>query len=563
MRDGTLATSRGVAAPFGTGSFDVSGSVVTFAPGNAGVGITSNVAHGAESSKFSFGPGASLRVRRGANPSLTVNVGNAAAAPNSALERQARGTLVVQAGSGVASLGTGTGEKIVVNGGVGLVNTLIPGAVGTTSLTTTIDPLTYSAATQRRRLPHLRRRQRRRQGDLRLGRHRDFDEPQVVEQLTDLTLGGNAAAAALKVGNGAAATPGNTINTDGNTITIGDGVAPGMVVLNTNSNITGGTLAFGGSRAVIYSQNGATLNAVSNTVSSVITGSNGFSKIGPGVLVLNAAATYTGATDISNGTLTLGVNDAIPVGTDLTLQNATLNLNGRTISVNSIKTSSFSTAAGTLGNSGSVINFGSAGMLKITGSGNDEIRGSVVVDTGAFSSTIWKAGAGTLTLGVDQHVTSFSAGIGSPVMSYNKLWATDGGVISLVSSNSIPNNPTGGVAFDTYKLDNGTLRIGSVSYTALGAGGGSTVTVGGNRGLSVGAGGGTIDVPNIQEVAPLSGRQRRDRSRRRATSSPAPATSRRSARACSASASATTSRAAGSSRKASSSSRATAHSAGR
>ena len=96
----------------------------------------------------------------------------------------------------------------------------------------------------------------------------------VVDQTGNQTLAANAAAYALKVESG------KTVTLGANTLTIGDGTNPAGLSLAAATPISGGTLAFGGSEAVMW------LGAAS-TVNSILTGSGGLTVAGSGSLTLN------------------------------------------------------------------------------------------------------------------------------------------------------------------------------------------------------------------------------------------------------------------------------------
>ena len=112
-----------------------------------------------------------------------------------------------------------------------------------------------------------------------------------------------------------AAPVGNTsafaLNTEGkaitlgaaNSLTLGNGVNPGGLILASGSAINGGTLAFGGSEGIIW------LSGSNLTISSKITGTNGLTFAGSGAVALSTAATVSGPVTIDSGTVTLsGVN---------------------------------------------------------------------------------------------------------------------------------------------------------------------------------------------------------------------------------------------------------------
>ena len=85
----------------------------------------------------------------------------------------------------------------------------------------------------------------------------------------------------------------------GNTLTVGDGTDPAGLILEGTTSITGGTLAFGASEAVIGVK-------ATNTISSAITGTGGLTLAGSGTLVLaGAGGGLSGPITINSGTLQL------------------------------------------------------------------------------------------------------------------------------------------------------------------------------------------------------------------------------------------------------------------
>jgi autotransporter-associated beta strand protein len=116
----------------------------------------------------------------------------------------------------------------------------------------------------------------------------------VINQSVTAVLGADAQAYALKLNNG------KTITATGHTITLGDGTDPaGLIMDGGNAAITGGTLAFGGSQAIIYAKG-------SSTISAAITGTNGLTLAGSGTLTLSTASPgLSGAVTIDSGTLSL------------------------------------------------------------------------------------------------------------------------------------------------------------------------------------------------------------------------------------------------------------------
>jgi autotransporter-associated beta strand protein len=121
----------------------------------------------------------------------------------------------------------------------------------------------------------------------------------IVDQTAATTLTSDVQAYALKVNDTTTAT---VITATGHTITLGDGTDPaGLIMDGGGAAITGGTLAFGGSEAIIWAKG-------TSTISAAITGTNGLVIAGTGTINLGAAAiSLSGALTIDSGTLNLTV----------------------------------------------------------------------------------------------------------------------------------------------------------------------------------------------------------------------------------------------------------------
>jgi autotransporter-associated beta strand protein len=120
-------------------------------------------------------------------------------------------------------------------------------------------------------------------------------------------------------------------------------------------------------------------------------------KDGAGTLLLNAASTFSGGTEVRGGTLALGVANALNPLTGVTVDSgATLSLGGHALTLAS------------LGGSGTVAGDGRLGSQLILGATGASFGfgGSLVDGTGRL--TLVKQGAGTLTL---TGANSFSGGI--------------------------------------------------------------------------------------------------------------------------------------------------------
>ncbi len=279
------------------------------------------------------------------------------------------------------------------------------------------------------------------------------------------------------------------------------------------TTVTGGTLQLGNSgttgslsaSSAISVGSGATLafNRSDNIAqgtdfsSSAINGAGTLVKLGGGTLTLNAANGYTGTTDISNGAvrvsnatglgttaggttvrsgaaleliggISVGAEALTLNGTGLSSSGSLRNISGDNSYGGSITLSSASsivsdsgllTLGGTIGNGGAALDFGGAGNITssaaISGAGN-----------------LNKSGAGTITL--------------SGVNNYTGKTTISGGAISVNADTRLGTAPGGFVA-DQLTLSGGGKLITTTGYT-----------FGATRGITLGAGGGGVEVTASQ-----------------------------------------------------------------
>jgi fibronectin-binding autotransporter adhesin len=207
----------------------------------------------------------------------------------------------------------------------------------------------------------------------------------TVEQTGNASLAANAQAYALKVDSGA------TITATGFTLTLGDGTDPAGLILS-NGIISGGTLAFGGSEALIYAKGSSV------AISSTITGSNGLTLSGSGTLTLSAASTLTGLISIDSGTLSLTAANVF--ANDVSGVNL---LNVKSSPSNAVLNFTANQTFTTLNSSGnnSAITFSNGAQLTIGDTTNnlDSTLSSAITESGsAVSGALTKAGSGLLDL---------------------------------------------------------------------------------------------------------------------------------------------------------------------
>lgn len=289
----------------------------------------------------------------------------------------------------------------------------------------------------------------------------------------------------------------------------------------TGSN--GAALNFG---AVTLTGN-ATFNPTSADVSlGAVSGSFGFTKTGGGVLVLNGASNYTGATTINAGTMRLGVAGGVPVTSLVTVASgAFFDLNNLSATIGSLSGAgnvtlgtgtlttganhSSTTFSGMVSGTGGLTKTGSgiftlsganaytgataitAGTLRLSVAGGIPATSTVSVESGAtfdlnnFNAAIGSLsgtgsvtlGSGTLTTGGDHTSTSFSGLISGT----GGLTKTGSGVFTLSGSHTFT-----GIT----SVTSGVLAV--QNFSALGGVSGGTVVTSGAElrllgGISVGA----------------------------------------------------------------------------
>ncbi|RBP42406.1 autotransporter-associated beta strand protein [Roseimicrobium gellanilyticum] len=143
--------------------------------------------------------------------------------------------------------------------------------------------------------------------------------------------------------------------------------------------------------------------SITANIGVAITGTGGINKTSTGTLVLSAVSNYTGATTVREGTLKIGVNNALPTGTALTIGSdglaAHLDASTASLTVGSLHVASNVSATST-------VTIGAGQTLSVTGSGGFKVgvAGTYKVKTNATFS-----GGGSLV--VNNTAANFEAGI--------------------------------------------------------------------------------------------------------------------------------------------------------
>ena len=198
-------------------------------------------------------------------------------------------------------------------------------------------------------------------------------------------------------------------------------------------------------------------------IDGVIQGNGGLTKLGQDIILLSGANTYTGATTIENGILQIGRNDALPTGTDLIMETSSglFDLNGFDQEV-----ASLSGDAGSINNGAFDFN-----TLNVNQATNTTYSGTIDGNV-----RIRKTGSGTLTFTPVTPLGSTTDGSG-----YRGGTIIEEGKIAIAIDTALGFVPLNADA-DNLTLAGGTLR-------AL-----ASFTLAQNRGVLLGAGGGTVEV---------------------------------------------------------------------
>ena len=473
---GTLFSPATNGMPFGAGSFFLNGGTLDASPDGTGLDVALAVASGTVANTFAYGLGPStLHLAKGSNNSVTLTLGNAGAAAESALVRTNSGALVVVPSGGTSGANLGAAERLLVNGGVTTLNGMVSATIAgrNNDGRDSGDFLTYG------------------------------DNGFVAASYTE-GLGGGASSIANVTANTATDSAhvyalrvhdGKTLTINGGqTLTVGDGVHPAGVIVNASAStlavITNGTLDFGTSEGIIY-YNSRGADYQQPRISSVLNGQKGLTLVGlspASEITLDASSfPYTGGTRILAGraifyhTSSVGGGDITVMGRgtwggQLLLDNVptitnTLHLSGLSGHAESFRFGAVRVEGGTVF-SGPVELLDDA-RISVSGSGSlanisGGIYGAGALDVGgdySFMGTLALSGANTYTGGTRVNTGTLQVGTGGslgtgPVQNSSKL------VFDSAAALDITNAISG--AGTLVQQGAGTLKLsGTASYAGL------------------------------------------------------------------------------------------------
>ena len=296
---------------------------------------------------------------------------------------------------------------------------------------------------------------------------------------TGLILDGTGITSLTKIGTGTQTLGGANTYSGNTTISAGTlqiGLAtaiPSGVGKGNVSIASGGTLnlndfdvtlnGLSGAGLVTNNLGASTLTVGDNSQSGNFTGNIqdglgtiGLTKIGTGTLTLSGNNTFSGATLISQGTVSMGSNTGLSAASTLTIDNAgALDLNGRVIAIDGL--------AGT----GSITNNNATPVMLTVGSsgGSGTFGGTINDGTGVIGLT--KTGSGTVTL---SNTNTYSGGT---VVTGGLLGITSYGALGAIPASPTPGNIVlngGGIsAINTFEINsNRGIAVGPASGSGSG-----------------------------------------------------------------------------------------------
>lgn len=284
-----------------------------------------------------------------------------------------------------------------------------------------------------------------------------------------------------------------------NTITLG--AAQNLSGLTFGSATTSGDWTFSGGGMALTANSTFNVNEGSTaSIGNVISGAFGLTKAGTGSLTLSGANTYTGATTVSAGTLTLASGGSLGIGLLAVGTGATMVLNssstvsnlsgagnvsigsGATLTLN--PASGWQTFSGQLSGSGSIVKSNAGGESVFSGD-NSGYTGAITLSAGILTlqNSVNSLGSGDLTI----TGASTIGGVGGAGAFLNNKVIVTGGTATLGrggntlilakdvtfggTSNIVIGSGTVALAGNLTKTGTGTWSVSSGATLQIGNGG--------------------------------------------------------------------------------------------
>lgn len=285
--------------------------------------------------------------------------------------------------------------------------------------------------------------------------------------------------------------------TGGTTINAGTLVANSAASLGATSGgltLNGGTLeiatGFSTTRAITVGNAASTVRVDASqtfTIATAVGGIGTFNKTGSGTLVLSAASTYSGGTNVSAGTFQLSASNRLADAGAVTVAGGTLDLQTFSDTVGAV-----SLTSGTISGSGAATLTGSSYAVQ-SGTVSAILAGSGAV-TKTTSGNVTLTGTNTLTGAVTVSGGNLIAAgaSGSALGSVSSVTVNSGGTLRLGANDQINNAATVTLAGGT--LEKGNFSEGSTTLEGMGA---LTLTAAGSH-LDFGTG--TVGILSIASL---------------------------------------------------------------
>ncbi|KZB62115.1 hypothetical protein AUP42_03920 [Thalassospira lucentensis] len=343
--------------------------------------------------------------------------------------------------------------------------------------------------------------------------------------------GGLGAGGAIFVMDGATLTIAGTLTVNNNTVTGGNG-GTGAAGTAEDGSAFGDGVFLQGSGTLTFNPDTGNTQTLANTITDQAgsggTGSWALTKNGAGTLTLSAANSYSGATNLSAGTLSLSgsgtlgnaagalnlTGGTLDLGTTTQTRTGTITLNGATVSNGTLSSSgTFDTQSGTI----SAVLAGTGALAKtgtgtVTLSGANTYTGTTDLSAGTLtlsgSGTLGDAAGalnltgGTLDLGTTTQtrtgtITLNGATVSNGTLSSSGTFATQSGTISavLAGTGALAKTGTGTVTLSGANTYSGTTTVSGGTLSVNGSATSSAFTV--QNGGTLG-GTGTVGATTLQ-----------------------------------------------------------------